>query len=215
MKLGLLIALVVLLAAPAAAADLQVLWDQSDRDPAGGTVLDDASRGCVPGATTVHLASDIRLEAPVSIARITTYYAAAAPETFAATAEAWLWIAPKDGPLPPAAADPRRSGRLVTVRTRRVGGHIALVAGDLAIPLRAGDYWVSLTPVVAADFPGAGSHLCTLGPWGDASASFAPCGARQWLPAGPDTDATLRIEGSVEAAAEAAAGGPWPWRELR
>jgi len=165
---------------------------------------------------TVHQASDFRLEAPATVRRVTTYYTAteADADVFCATAEAWLWVAPKHGDLPePRRDDPRRDGRLVPVTARRVGGHHELVAGDLGMALIAGDYWISLTPVVPVGTQSPEHHLCSSERRGDPSVAYRGCetGRPDWAANDCGLDAALLIEGVPNMAASG--GGPdWPWR---
>ena len=217
MKTWILAAALLVAVSTASAAEMQVLWDQAAHDPSGAGGLRDAAAGCPPGADTIHLASDFRLDSPVSIERVTTFYTATAPESFAATAEAWLWIAPKRGDLPAAADDPRAAGRLVPVRTQRAGNGFALIAADLAVPLRPGEYWISLTPVVPLGPHGTERHLPAVRPWGRPSAGYDPCGTHRWTVQAAGSDATVKIEGVVREPAGAAAGGggPWLWRAPR
>ena len=218
MKTWILATALLLAASAAAAAELQVLWDQAAYDPTGAAGLADAAAGCPPRASSVHLASDFRLDSPVSVERVTTYYTASTPESFSATAEAWLWISPKRGDLPAAGDDPRSSGRLVPVRAQRSGSGFALVASDLALPLRPGEYWISLTPVVPVGPRGPERHLAALRPWGRPSAGYDPCGTLRWTAFAVGDDATVKIEGVVQEPAGAAAGGgggPWLWRSPR
>ncbi len=217
MKTWFLAAVLLAATTTASAAELQILWDQAAYGPGGGNSLADAAAGCSPGAATKHLASDFRLDSPVSIERVTTYFTAGAPESFAATAEAWLWIAPKRGDLPAAGDDPRATGRLVPVRAQRVGDRCSLVATDLAVPLRPGEYWISLTPVVPLGPLGPERHLAAVRPWGRPSAAYDPCGTLRWVADAVGSDATVKIEGIVQepTGASAGGGGPWLWRSPR
>lgn len=216
MKSWLLAAALAITATTAAGAELVVLWDQAAFDPAGAAGLADAAAGCPTGAVSSHLASDFRLDSPVSIEQVTTWYSAAVPESFAATAEAWLWVAPKQGELPADGDDPRKAGRLVPVHTRRVGRCFVLVASDLALALRPGEYWISLTPVLPMGPRGPESHLTALRAWGSPAAAYDPCGTRRWTAHAVGIDATLKIEGTVgDPAGASTGGGPWLWRALR
>jgi len=216
MRSILTIVLVMVAAGPAEAMLPLILWDQPAADgPAAG--LADAVAGCGSGTETVHQASDIRLDCPATITRITTCYAATASASFAAVAEAWLWIAPQDSRSPaiPAGA-PRRDGRLVRVFTRRRGDRFDLVADALDIPLPAGRYWISLTPVVPVGTAVPARHLFARDRFGEPPLAWCPCAEAlpAWRPAGAERDLALLIEG--KATPPAAAGvDDAPWRNLR
>jgi len=140
-----------LLVSLASAASAQVtLWDQSNWNTTteGSVNLNSNSCSQISGNTKVHTANDVHFDQPVHITSVTIYET---PGNVQAATLAYLWIAPKTGPMPTesilniATLANQKSITSATV-TNGAFSAIAVTAAGLNINLPAGDYWVSLTP---------------------------------------------------------------------
>jgi hypothetical protein len=201
-KLLITIAMLVMLVGVAGA---EVLWDQSDYDPNYSGFWNSES-GCAMDWTgaTVFAANDIRIWDEITIETITTYYDMLEFGIESAT-QAYLWIAPKTGPLPiDGVNDPMAQGTLVSVTVTNdsaEGGNAYVVtAAGLSEDLSPGDYWIALTPIFPAGFWGANYNITSLTPWGDSTASWEICAQVNnmvWQNVNPGMDASMKIEGSI------------------
>jgi hypothetical protein len=143
-----LVLIPALLLAPAAGA--VVLWDQSNWNPNGEGSLNLSSNSCnqISGNTKLHTANDVHFDTPVRITTVRIYETLGNVQT---ATQAYLWIAPKTGPLPTASSDQVNNAaniKNITVATETVNGveTVVVTCSGLSIDLPAGDYWVSLTP---------------------------------------------------------------------
>ena len=199
-KLHMTFALLGLLAF-AAAAQADLLWDQSDYDLSFQSWFDSQS-GCFPFGMTVHSASDVHIWDYVTINRITTWYTPFNFDTGAAT-QAYLYIAPKTGPLPIDGVDlPQENGSLITITVTQNpnDGTWVVEASGLSISLAPGDYWVSLTPILPSGPFGGDTHIRAMGSWGDPSTFYEYCngGTSTWTVVPDPLDLSLRIEGAID-----------------
>lgn len=197
----LLLALTALLVV-ATGAQAAVLWDQSDYDALNQLGMWDAVAGCAPFGGSVHYAQDFRVHDHITIHKITTWYTAFNFDT-ASAVEAYLYVAPKVGPLPIDGVDlPQENGTLIPITvTTDPNGFFEIVADGLSIPLGPGDYWVSLTPILPeGGFFGPDFHLRALTNWGHPSAWYEYCGqfAPAWGVNVDGFDASIRLEGSID-----------------
>ncbi len=187
------------------ASSAEVLWDQSNYDPAYSGFWNSES-GCAfdwSGAT-VHQANDIKVWYEVTIESITTYYDMLEMGIEGAT-QAYLWIAPKTGPLPlDGTDDPRNPTTLIPVTVTNdsgTGGNAYVVtASGLSIDLSPGEYWVSLTPIFPGGFWGPSYNITSLDHWGDDTAFWEICaqiGGLSWGNSVAGSDASMLIEGSI------------------
>ena len=187
-------ALLLCLAAPAGAQ--VVLWDQSDwnTNTEGSLNLSSTSCSQLSGNTKLHTASDVHFASPVHITSISIYET---PGNVDAATQAYLWIAPKTGPLPTAlSSDVNNAANIVPITVSSVsnGAVVArmVTAAGLNINLPAGDYWVSLTPRHSRGLFPYTVHLITSSAVvGDAGPSIEACVVNSnWLyalnPAQPD-----------------------------
>ena len=143
-------ALALPLAFVASAASAAVLWDQSNWNKVNEGSVNLSSNSCsqISGNTKAHIANDVTFATPVTINTVRIY------ETFGnvqTATQAYLWIAPKTGPVPTALASAVNNAaniKPITISTETIGANSAVVVtcSGLNISLPAGDYWVSLTP---------------------------------------------------------------------
>ena len=203
-------ALLLSLASTAGAA---VLWDQSNWNTLTEGSLNLSSNSCsaISGNTKVHTASDVHFDAPVHITTIRIYET---PGNVQTATLAYLWIAPKTGPLPTESSDqlelpPTAVQVPISSAIETIGPNscVVVTAAGLNIDLPAGDYWVSLTPRHNLGVFPYTVHLVTTGPIvGDPTAAIvvgrldAPsCGPvnSNWInPLSPPSyDYAIKIEG--------------------
>lgn len=189
----------------ATAASAAVLWDQSDWNINGDGSVNLSSTSCsgITGNTKAHTACDVHFDNPVHITTVRVY------ETLGnvqAATKAYLWIAPKTGPLPTAVSTDLEAAALSkpitsTIVTNGSAQAVQVTCANLAIDLAAGDYWVSLTPKHSlGNFPYT-VHLITTGPViGDPTPTVVACTANtNWVynldPNRPDY--AIKIEGDA------------------
>ena len=140
-----------LLLSLASVASADVLWDQSNWDtvtPDGSVNLSSNACNQISGNTKVHTTNDVHFDYPVHITTVRIYEKQGNVET---ATLAYLWIAPKTGPVPTTRSDSLELPALqvpITISYTGVLPNQAVVvsAAGLDIELPAGDYWVSLTP---------------------------------------------------------------------
>ncbi|MGH7725862.1 MAG: hypothetical protein ACREOU_10600 [Candidatus Eiseniibacteriota bacterium] len=192
-----------LLVSLASAAGAAVLWDQTNIDPTFEGSLNLASSSCnaISGNTKLHNASDVHFSQPVNIQTVRILESLGNVE---AASQAFLWIAPKTGPMPTAistdvnnvANNVPISISYTTVGTTTVA---VVSATGLNISLPAGDYWVSLTPRHSRGLFPYTVHLVTAGPIvGDPTATIEACTVNSnWIYVlAPNMyDYSLKIEG--------------------
>jgi len=187
----------------ASAAGAEVLWDQSNWDPALNGTVDLSSASCSPvsGNTKVHVANDVHFDAPVHITTVRIYETIGAVQT---ATQALLWIHPKNGVLPTTVSDSLElAGLNVNITAVSETPQVVRVsATGLDIELPAGDYWVSLCP--KHSYGGVAPytyHLITSGPViGDPSPAIVACTSNSnWVyPLDPNRpDYAIKIEGEV------------------
>ena len=192
-----------LLLSLASAAGAEVLWDQSNWDPALNGTVDLSSASCSPisGNTKVHIANDVHFGAPVHITTVRIYETIGAVQT---ATQALLWIHPKNGVLPTTVSDSLELAALnVNITAVNETPQVVRVsATGLDIELPAGDYWVSLCP--KHSYGGVAPytyHLITSGPViGDPSPAIVACTSNSnWAyPLDPNRpDYAIKIEGEV------------------
>ena len=186
----------------ATAASAAVLWDQSNLNATLDGTIDLSSTSCsqISGNTKVHIASDVHFDNPVVISAVRIYET---PGNVQAATQAYLWIAPKTGPLPTASnTDVEAAAILVPIVVSPVvGGVVTVSAQGLSRSLPAGDYWVSLTPKHSlGQFPYTW-HIYAAGPVvGNSSAAIVACTANSnWVyPLDPNRpDYSIKIEGDI------------------
>ena len=185
-----------------AVAQADIIWDQSDYDINMQSWYDSVS-GCPPFGFTVHSANDIHVWDTSTITTITTWYTPFNGGTGAAT-QAHLYIAPKTGPLPIDGVDlPQENGTLVTITATPDPntGFWVITASGLSVTLTAGDYWVSLTPILPGGPWGADTHVRSMTTLGDPAAYYQYCGAGSfvWTVLPEPIDLSILIEGTVGA----------------
>jgi len=187
----------------ATAAGAVVLWDQSSTNAQGDGSVNLVSSSCnqISGNTKVHTASDVHFDNPVIITNVRIYET---PGNVQAASQAYLWIAPKTGPLPTAAStDIEVAANQVPITSVSLAGGtvIEVSANNLNRSLPAGDYWVSLTPKHSLGLFPYTVHLYTSGPVvGDPTAAIVACTANSnWLyPLDPNRpDYSIKIEGTL------------------
>ena len=187
----------------ASAAGAEVLWDQSNWDPALNGTVDLSSASCSPvsGNTKVHVANDVHFDAPVHITTVRIYETIGAVQT---ATQALLWIHPKNGVLPTTVSDSLElAGLNVNITAVNETPQVVRVsATGLDIELPAGDYWVSLCP--KHSYGGVAPytyHLITSGPViGDPSPAIVACTSNSnWVyPLDPNrSDYAIKIEGEI------------------
>jgi len=188
----------------ATAANAVVLWDQSPVNVQfdGSVNLVSSSCNQISGNTKVHTASDVHFGNPVVLTSVRIYET---PDNVPAATQAYLWIAPKTGPIPTAAStDIEVAANLVTITSTALpGGQVIEVsANGLSRSLPAGDYWVSLTPRHSLGIFPYSVHLYTTAGSvvGDPTAAIVACTVNSnWIyPLTPNKpDYTLKLEGTV------------------
>ena len=189
----------VLVMSLASTAGAVVLWDQSNWNTLGEGSLNLSSTSCsaISGNTKLHTANDVHFDAPVTITTVRIYET---PGNVQTATQAYLWIAPKTGPLPTQCSeDVNNAANIVNITTALENNTVVVTASGLNISLAAGDYWVSLTPRHSrGTFPYT-VHLVTSGPVvGDPTPSIEACVANcTWLfPLAPNMyDYAIKIEG--------------------
>ena len=197
------IALALPLAFAASAAGATVLWDQSNWNPSGEGSVDLSSNSCsqISGNTKAHIANDVHFDGPVTITTVRTYETAGNVQ---AATQAYLWIAPKTGPVPTAPASQVNTAanlKSITISSETIGPNTAYIVtcSGLNISLPAGDYWVALTPKHSLGVFPYSVHRVTSGPIiGDPSEVLIACTENSnWSePLAPaHWDYALKIEG--------------------
>ena len=198
---GLLAVTMVLLASLATSANAAVLWDQSNwnvANPDGSLNLSSTSCSQISGNTKLHTANDVSFAQPVIINTVRIYESAGNVQ---AATQAYLWIAPKTGPVPTASsADVNNAANIVSITSAVVGGAVVVTATGLNIALPAGDYWVSLTPRHSRGIFPYSIHYITSGPIvGSPTYSIEACVVNSnWLQVLPTpNDYAIKIEGEL------------------
>jgi len=196
------VALSLPLAFLATSASADVLWDQSNWHAQEGSVnLNSNSCSQISGNTKAHVANDVHFDTPVIIKTVRIYESAGNVQT---ATQAYLWIAPKTGPMPTEAASivtNVANQKPITIGSETIGPNTAVVVScnNLNIALPAGDYWVSLTPRHNLGiFPYSVAKVVTDGVVGDPSRVIIACTENSnWLlPLGPaEWDYAMKIEG--------------------
>ena len=187
----------------ATAAGAVVLWDQSNLNAALDGTINLVSNSCsqISGNTKLHTASDVHFDNPVTITAVRIYET---PGNVQASTQAYLWIAPKTGPIPTTIrTDVEAAANLVPiVVTSLPGGTVVEVSAQgLNRSLAAGDYWVSLTPRHSLGLYPYTWHIYTAGPVvGDPTAALGACTVNSsWAyPLDPTKpDYSIKIEGTL------------------
>ena len=144
------IAFALPLAFVASAASAAVLWDQSNWNPNNEGSVNLSSNSCsqISGNTKAHVANDVHFDTPVTITTVRIYET---PGNVQTATQAYLWIAPKTGPVPTALASAVNNAanlKSITISSETIGANTAIIVtcSGLNISLPAGDYWFSLTP---------------------------------------------------------------------
>jgi hypothetical protein len=204
----LIAAATALLLSLASAAGADVLWDQSNlMPPPYDGALDESANSCsqISGNTKIHIASDVHFDYPVHITTIRIYET---PGNVQAATLAYLWIAPKTGPIPTVSSDQLEPGppaiqvpiTPVTVGPNGPAQFVRVSATGLDIELPAGDYWVSLTPRHNLGILPYTFHIIASGPViGDPAPSIVACTVNSdWVYSHPShPDYAMKIEGEV------------------
>lgn len=181
------------------AASADILWDQSDL-VADWSGYWDSESGCGFSGATIHAATDFWTGDEVTVESVTVYYDPAFPFETEAVTYAYLMIAPKTGPLPVTGVDiPNETLVPVTV-TMGSSGAYEITASGLSEYLTQGEYWITLSPLMAAGGYGVPSfHTASTVYWGDPTAIIEYCGffAPAWSEHTPGQDASILIEGTV------------------
>jgi hypothetical protein len=189
----------------ATAASAVVLWDQSNWNNVGEGSVNLSSNSCsqLNGNTKVHTANDVHFDSPVIITSVTVYETEGNVQT---ATQAYLWIAPKTGPVPTASSsDVNNAANLVTItnalQSNGTTNAVAVTASGLSISLPAGDYWVSLTPRHSLGFFPYTVHLVTSGAVvGDPTEAIVACTVNStwYQPLAPTSyDYAIKINGDV------------------
>ena len=202
----------VLLLSLSSAAGAVVLWDQSNVAQNGEGSLNLSSTSCsqISGNTKLHTASDVHFDQAVHITNVRIYEKAGNVQT---ATQAYLWIAPKTGPLPTESSSLVNNAANIVpiaITTTTIGSLNVVVvsANNLNIDLPAGDYWVSLTPRHSRglNFPYTVHHV-TAGPIvGSPTTAIDACTVNSnWLtPLDPPTpggyDYSIKVEGDFPVA---------------
>jgi hypothetical protein len=199
-----LTAAVVLSLSFATAAGAVVLWDQSTLNATKDGTVNLVSSSCsqISGNTKVHTAMDVHFDNPVTITNVRIYET---PGNVQAATQAYLWIAPKTGPLPTASSTTvEAAANLVTITPVSLpGGQVIEVsANNLNIGLPAGDYWVSLTPRHSLGVFPYTWHIYAVGPVvNDPTPAIVACTVNSnWVyPLDPQSrpDYSIKIEGTL------------------
>jgi hypothetical protein len=162
-----------------------------------------SSNSCsqISGNTKVHTANDVHFDTPVTITTVRIYET---PGNVQTATQAYLWIAPKTGPVPTANSLSLEAAALVkpiTIGSETHGTTTAVVVtcSGLNIALPAGDYWVSLTPKHSIGLFPYTVHLVTGGPvLGDPTEAIVACtdNTAWYIPLAPTNyDYAIKIEG--------------------
>ena len=196
-----LAAVCALYLATASGAGAVVLWDQTNLHPLGEGSIDLSSNSCsaINGNTKQHVANDVHFDNPVTITTVRIYEKQGNVQT---ATQAYLWIAPKTGPLPTAlSTEVNNAVNIVPITTSLDGSVVVVTASGLNKSLPAGDYWVSLTPRHSLGIFPYSVHFVTSGPIvGDPSPSIVACTSNSnWFHAlAPNTyDYAIKIEGDI------------------
>lgn len=189
----------------ATAASAAVLWDQSNwnTNTEGSVNLSSTSCSQISGNTKAHTACDVHFSGPVHITTVRIYET---PGNVQAATQAYLWIAPKTGPLPTTVSTDLEQAALSkpitsTTVTNGAFSAIQVTAANLSIDLPAGDYWVSLTPRHSLGIFPYTVHLTTTGPvFADPTPTVVACTSNtNWVynldPSRPDY--AIKIEGDM------------------
>ena len=211
-----------LLLSLASSAGAVVLWDQTNwaTNFEGSINLSSNSCSQISGNTKVHTASDVHFDTPVHITTVRIYET---PGNVQAATLAYLWIAPKTGPIPTTISDQLELAptavQVGIVSAEVSPGVIQVTASGLNIDLPAGDYWVSLTPRHNLGIFPYTVHLVTSGPIvGDPTAAIVvgradapscpPVNSNWYHPLAPNLyDYTLKIEGDLPVPADSKSWG--------
>jgi hypothetical protein len=199
-------AALLLCAATTASAQI-TLWEQTWK-PAGDGSLNLSSTSCSPlsGNTKLHTTSDVHFDQPVHITSITIYETEG---NVAAATQAYLWIAPKTGPLPTVPnSDLNNAANLksITIGSETKGASFArtVTVSGLDVNLPAGDYWISLTPRHSRGIFPYTVHIETDGPVvGDPTCVIEACTVNSnWLyPLNPyKPDYSIKVMGDYPVA---------------
>jgi hypothetical protein len=192
----------------ASAASAEVLWDQSSlmTPPYDGSLNEATTGSCnqISGNTKVHIASDVHFDTPVHITAVRIYET---PGNVQAATTAYLWIQPKNGPLPTTRSDSLELAGLIVPITAVTEGpngptqFIRVSATGLDIELPAGDYWVSLTPRHNLGLFPYTFHIFAAGAVGDPDPSIVACTVNSnWVFPNPThSDYAMKIEGEFHA----------------
>lgn len=194
-----------LLLSLASAASAAVLWDQSNWNTIGEGSLNLSSNSCnqISGNTKLHTANDVHFSTPVNITTVRIYETSGNVQT---ATQAYLWIAPKTGPLPTTSSDQLELPAIqvpITSAVETIGPNscVVVTASGLNISLPAGDYWVSLTPRHSRGIFPYTVHLVTSGAVvGDPTPSIEACTVNSnWIYVLAPTmyDYAIKIEGEV------------------
>ena len=195
----------LLLTTLATSAHAVTLWDQSNWNTNTEGSVNLGSNACsqISGNTRVHTTSDVHFDTDVHITAITVY------ETFGnvqAATQAYLWIAPKTGPMPTAlSTDLYNAANLKPMTATTVtNGSVQAVAvkcSGLNISLPAGDYWISLTPRHNLGLFPYSVHLITSSAVvGDPTAAIEACTSNTnwYYPLAPNLyDYSIKVEGDL------------------
>jgi hypothetical protein len=202
------------LALLATSASAAVLWDQSSWHAQEGSVnLNSNSCSQISGNTKAHVANDVHFDTPVVIKTVRIYESAGNVQ---AATQAYLWIAPKTGPMPTEAASivtNVANQKPITIGSETIGANTAVVVtcANLNISLPAGDYWISLTPRHNLGlFPYSVAKVATTPVVGDPSRVIIACTENSnWLlPLAPtEWDYAMKIEGDQPVPAKAGSWG--------
>lgn len=173
-------ALALPLAFAASAAGATVLWDQSNwnQNNEGSVNLSSNSCSQISGNTKAHVANDVHFDTPVTITTVRIYET---PGNVQTATQAYLWIAPKTGPVPTAPASQVNNAanlKSITIGSETIGANTAVVVtcSGLNVSLPAGDYWVSLTPKHSLGiFPYTVALVTGSDPVGDPSYTLVAC----------------------------------------
>lgn len=184
----------------ATAASAAVLWDQSALNATLDGTVDLSSNSCsaINGNTKAHIASDVHFDTPVTITAVRIYET---PGNVQTATQAYLWIAPKTGPIPTTiSTDVNNAANIVPITiSAAVGGVVTVSATGLTRNLPAGDYWVSLTPRHSLGLYPYTWHIYAAAPViGDPSAAIVACTVNStWsYPLDPNRpDYSIKIEG--------------------
>ena len=181
----------------ASVASAEVLWDQSDFNPAGAAFYNSES-GSPPFGMTWHAVNDVTVTEGWNVDSITTYYSAIDPMWGTAIAEGYVHVFAKVGPLPVDGVDDPTMSPIVPMVGVLVGSHFEVTASGLGLYLAPGEYWISTTPFAPAGMWGPECNHSSLTPIGDATASYDAYGVPlAWVNVHAGLDAAILIEGTI------------------